>query len=139
MHVCVYMHACVHVCMHACVCCVYVCMCVCMPSLGSKHPFTNICHKKIFTPNHPNLSPDSDFHLTIFLFLFHELFYQHRIVLTLVAAIVCNSKGGSDGNSRFNSRLAATVQSWVGGKSEGGGVMAHLWRWHVQRGWFIRG
>ena len=48
MNACVCMHACIHVCvcMHVCVVCrcVYVCM-----SLGSKHPFLNVCHEK-FSP-----------------------------------------------------------------------------------------
>ncbi len=94
MHVCVCMHACVsycvYVCMHACVCCVYVCMhvCVCIYilytikalvksadakktnkqsptlSLGSKHPYPNISHEKFFTPNQPNLSPNTYHYLS---------------------------------------------------------------------------
>ena len=86
--VCVYvcMHACVHVCVvYMCVLCACVCMYACMwmcihvihhwsscqfytwqknpqsPTLsqGSKHPYPNIFHEKLFTPNQPNLSPDT--------------------------------------------------------------------------------
>ena len=55
---CVCVHACMCACVYACMCVVCMCVYICM-SLGSKHPFTNICHKKNFTPNHPNLSPET--------------------------------------------------------------------------------
>ncbi len=80
MHVCVYT-CCIYVCLHI-VCvfmceCVYLCVlikvhlqsscqfCTCKKtqsptlSLRSKHPFMNIFHEKFFTPNPPNLSPDT--------------------------------------------------------------------------------
>ncbi len=33
-------------------------------SLGSKHPFMNIFHEKLFTTNQPNLSPDTCLYLS---------------------------------------------------------------------------
>ena len=85
MHVCVCMHACVLlcVCVYACMCvlcvCMYVCVYTCYTlsklssnvqmqkkikqsptlSLGSKHPYPNICHEIFFTPHQPNLSPNT--------------------------------------------------------------------------------
>ena len=78
-YACMYVSCCVYVCMHTCVCvCMYVCMCIHVIhnqsshqicgwgkkqsptlSLGSKHQYPNIFHEKLFTPNHPNISPDT--------------------------------------------------------------------------------